>query len=212
MFRWRTPAAVLTWGMVATDPQRTIEGESFLEGKLLIALPGMTDPRFDRSVIFICAHSLDTGAMGLCINRPIDGLNFRELVTKLDIDTGPKTPDFPILYGGPVDTGRGFVLHSADYESEESTLPITEEISLTATLDILRALAHGRGPGQALFALGYAGWGEGQVEAEIQANAWVHCDADSEILFSLPPENKWAAALAKLGVDISGLTANAGRA
>ena len=198
--------------MVANDPQRTIEGESFLEGKLLIALPGMTDPRFERSVIFMCAHSLDTGAMGVCINRPIDGLDFRELVSNLEIETGPQTPDFPILYGGPVDTGRGFVLHSADYEGDESTMPITDDISLTATLDILRALARGGGPHQALFALGYAGWGEGQIEEEIRANAWVHCDADAEILFAQKPEQKWAAALAKLGIDISGLTANAGRA
>lgn len=198
--------------MAARDPQRTIEGESFLEGKLLIALPGMTDPRFDRSVIFICAHSLDTGAMGLVINRPIEGFNFRDLVSKLEIETGAATPDLPILYGGPVDTGRGFVLHSTDYESEESTLPITEDISLTATLDILRALARGAGPARALFALGYAGWGEGQIEDEIRANAWIHCDADADLLFTLPAEHKWTAALAKLGIDISGLAAGAGRA
>lgn len=198
--------------MIANDPPRTVEGESFLEGKLLIALPGMTDSRFDQSVIFMCAHSLDTGAMGLCINRPIEGLDFRDLMEKLEIETGPQTPDFPILYGGPVDTGRGFVLHSSDYESEESTLPITEEVSLTATLDILRAMAHGRGPKRSLFALGYAGWDEGQIEAEIQANSWIHCDPDPELLFALPPEHKWAAALAKLGIDISGLSAHAGRA
>lgn len=197
--------------MTPDDPQRTIEGESFLEGKLLIALPGMSDPRFDRSVIFVCAHSLDSGAMGLCINKPL-GLNFRELIEKLDIDVEPQTPDFPILYGGPVDTGRGFVLHSNDYESDKSTLPISEDVSLTATLDILRAIANGKGPRKSVFALGYAGWDAGQVEEEIRANSWVHCDADAELLFGDAAEGKWAAAITKLGIDISGLTANTGRA
>lgn len=198
--------------MARHDPQRTIEGDNFLEGKLLIALPGMPDPRFERSVIFMCAHSLDTGAMGLCINKPIDGLNFRELADKLDIQAGQETPDFPILYGGPMDTGRGFVLHTNDYESEESTLPVSDDISLTATLDILRAIAEGRGPEHAIFALGYAGWGAGQIEDEIRANDWIHCDADTGLLFAGAAEGKWAAALAKLGIDLSGLTSNAGRA
>jgi len=198
--------------MATSDPQRTIQGESFLEGKLLIALPGMSDPRFERSVIFMCAHSLESGAMGLCINKPIDGLNFRELVEKLEIGIGPKTPDFPILYGGPMDTGRGFVLHSSDYESEESTLPVSEDVSLTATLDILRAIAEGQGPEHAVFTLGYASWGAGQIEDEIRANGWVHCDTDSELLFADDIDGKWAAALAKLGIDMSGLTANTGRA
>ena len=190
----------------------TIQGESFLEGKLLIALPGMGDERFEKSVIFMCAHSLDTGAMGLCINRPIDGLNFRELASRLELMTTPATPDFPILLGGPMDTGRGFVLHSSDYESDDSTLPITETISLTATLDILRALAVGEGPRQALFALGYAGWREGQIEDEIRANAWIHCDADDVLLFETPHAEIWSAALAKLGIDMSGLSALNGRA
>ncbi len=190
----------------------TIQGESFLEGKLLIALPGMGDERFEKSVIFMCAHSLDSGAMGLCINRPIDGLNFRELASRLELMTTPATPDFPILLGGPMDTGRGFVLHSSDYESNDSTLPITETISLTATLDILRALAAGEGPRQALFALGYAGWREGQIEDEIRANAWIHCDADDTLLFETPHAEIWSAALATLGIDMSGLSALNGRA
>ena len=191
---------------------KTIQGESFLEGKLLIALPGMGDERFERSVIFMCAHSLDTGAMGLCINRPIEGLGFRELASRLELMTTPATPDFPILLGGPMDTGRGFVLHSCDYESDDSTFPITETISLTATLDILRALAAGEGPRQALFALGYAGWREGQIEDEIRANAWIHCDADDALLFETPHSEIWCAALAKLGIDMSGLSRLNGRA
>ena len=190
----------------------TIQGDSFLEGKLLIALPGMGDERFEKSVIFMCAHSLDSGAMGLCINRPIEGLNFRELASRLELMTTPVTPDFPILLGGPMDTGRGFVLHSSDYESDDSTLPITETISLTATLDILRALTAGEGPRQALFALGYAGWREGQIEDEIRANAWIHCDADDTLLFETPYAEIWSAALAKLGIDMSGLSALNGRA
>jgi putative transcriptional regulator len=197
---------------MAGPTTKTIQGESFLEGKLLIALPGMGDERFEKSVIFMCAHSLDTGAMGLCINRPIDGLNFRELASRLELMTTPATPDFPILLGGPMDTGRGFVLHSADYESDDSTLPITETISLTATLDILRALAAGEGPRQALFALGYAGWREGQIEDEIRANAWIHCDADDVLLFETPHSEIWSAALAKLGIDMSGLSSLNGRA
>lgn len=188
------------------------EGESFLEGKLLIALPGMPDPRFERSVIFVCAHSLETGAMGLIINKQIEGLNFRDLVQKLEIRGAAGAPDFPVLYGGPVETERGFVLHSGDYESTESTLPVTEDVSLTATLDILRAIAEGRGPAKSIFALGYAGWGAGQIEDEIRANGWIHCEADSDLLFDVELDTKWASALGKLGIDVSSLSAHAGRA
>src|SRR5208282_1309729 len=122
--------------------------------KLLIALPGMSDPRFEKSVIFMCAHSTD-GAMGIMINRAVEGLGFRELMAKLELQIVPQTPDMPVLFGGPVETGRGFVLHSSDYESADSTLPVSEEVSLTATIEILRAMGQGKGPGKALFALGY---------------------------------------------------------
>lgn len=208
---WNARHLMLTYGMGSKDRPRTIEGESFLEGKLLIALPGMPDPRFEKSVIFVCAHSLQTGAMGLIINKQIEGLNFRELIQKLEIRS-THAPDFPVLYGGPVETGRGFVLHSGEYESAESTLPVTEDISLTATLDILRAIAEGRGPHKSIFTLGYAGWGAGQIEDEIRSNGWVHCEADPKLLFDTELESKWATALSKLGIDISGLSANAGRA
>jgi len=196
---------------MGTEP-RTVEGKSFLEGKLLIAMPGMTDPRFEKTVIFMCAHSLDTGAMGLIVNKPVEGLGFHELVRKLEVVVTANTPDFPVLYGGPVEPGRGFVLHSADFESAQSTLPISPDISLTATLDILRAMAEGRGPEKALFALGYAGWGAGQIENEIRANGWIHCNADSAIIFDADYCGKWNAALKKLGIDASGLSAHAGRA
>lgn len=188
-----------------------IDGTNFLEGKLLIALPGMTDPRFEKTVIFMCAHSTD-GAMGLIVNKPVDGLGFHDMMTRLGLRVTANTPDFPVLFGGPVETGRGFVLHSGDYESTQSTMPVSEDISLTATLDILRAMADGRGPEKAIFALGYAGWGAGQIENEIRLNGWIHCDADSTILFDAEMSAKWSTALRKLGIDLSGLSANAGRA
>jgi putative transcriptional regulator len=188
-----------------------IDGTNFLEGKLLIALPGMSDPRFEKTVIFMCAHSTD-GAMGLIVNKPVEGLGFHDMMARLGLRITANTPDFPVLFGGPVETGRGFVLHSGDYESNESTMPVSEDISLTATLDILRAMAEGRGPQKAIFALGYAGWGAGQIENEIRLNGWIHCDADSAILFDAEMSAKWSAALRKLGIDLSGLSANAGRA
>lgn len=200
-------------GMAGTSPRpsRTIEGENFLEGKLLIALPGMTDPRFEKSVIFMCAHSLE-GAMGIVINRAVDGLRFRELMAKLELPMTQAARDMPVLYGGPVETGRGFVLHSGDYDSADSTMPVSEDVSLTATVEILRAMGDGKGPRHALFALGYAGWGAGQIEDEIRANGWVHCDADAALLFDADLGAKWASALRKLGIDASVLTAHAGRA
>lgn len=190
---------------------RSIEGANFLEGKLLIALPGMSDPRFEKSVIFMCAHSAD-GAMGLIVNKPIEGLAFHDLVKNLDIGVVTLADDKPVLFGGPVETGRGFVLHSSEYKSNDGTLPVTSEISLTATLDILRAIAEGRGPEKAAFTLGYAGWGPGQIENEIRLNGWVHCDADSKIIFETDMDGKWSAALRKLGIDLSLLSTNAGRA
>jgi putative transcriptional regulator len=197
--------------MASSQDPKIDEGESFLEGKLLIALPGMTDERFAQTVIYMCAHSAK-GAMGIVINKPIPGLSFSEVLKQLQIDTKPLIGEFPILYGGPVETGRGFVLHSGDYEGSDSTLPVSEDISLTATLDILRALAEGRGPKQALFALGYAGWAPGQVETEFQRNGWLHCKADPSLVFGVDPEAKWRTALQRLGIGPSGLVADAGRA
>jgi putative transcriptional regulator len=197
--------------MASSRDPKVDQGESFLEGMLLIALPGMTDERFAQTVIYMCAHSAK-GAMGIVINKPIPGLSFAEVLKQLQIDTKPLIGEFPILYGGPVETGRGFVLHSGDYEGSDSTLPVSEDISLTATLDILRALAEGRGPKQALFALGYAGWAPGQVEIEFQRNGWLHCKADPSLVFSVDPEAKWRTALQRLGIGPSGLVADAGRA
>lgn len=185
--------------------------ENFLEGKLLIAMPGIPDPRFEKSVIFICAHSAK-GAMGLIINKLIDGLSFRELMEKFGIAVGADGPYTPVLFGGPVNMGRGFVLHSADYGAPDSTLRITPDISLTATIDILAAIGAGQGPTKAMLALGYAGWGDGQIESEILANGWIHCDADPALVFDTECSAKWEAAIAKLGAAVAGLSADAGRA
>lgn len=197
--------------MASFREPRMDEGDSFLEGKLLIALPGMKDERFMQTVIYLCAHSSE-GAMGLVINKPIPGLSFSHLMSQLEIPTGAGLIDFPVLYGGPVETGRGFVLHSDDYQGSESTLPVSADISLTATFDILRAIAEGRGPARALFALGYAGWAPGQIEDEFLGNGWLHCDADPELIFGVDAENKWSSALARLGVGPSGLVSDSGMA
>ena len=197
--------------MASSKPRKEDGGESFLLGKLLIALPGMPDPRFEKSVILMCAHSQD-GAMGLIVNKPFEGISFRELMTTLNVPVGEDTPDPPILFGGPVKVGQGFVVHSSDFQSGDSSMKVTSEISLTATIDILRAIAEGRGPKKALFALGYAGWGPGQIEDELLANGWLHCDVDNAIVFDLAHDAKWQAALGTLGADISGLSSEAGRA
>ena len=185
--------------------------DNFLVGKLLIAMPGMADPRFERSVILMCVHSAE-GAMGLIVNKPVEGLAFAELLRRYELAGGEDVPEIPIVFGGPVEMGRGFILHSADYTGEPATLAVTSEISLTASIDILRAISERRGPKQSLLALGYAGWGEGQIESEILANGWIHCDADASLVFGADYNAMWQKAIAKLGVDISGLTANSGRA
>jgi len=191
------------------SPIPSAPAENFLEGKLLIAMPGMPDPRFEKSVIFMCAHSA-SGAMGLIVNKPFEGLSFRELMEKFEIAVNGA--DRPVLFGGPVNMGRGFVLHSADYNHDEATLVVTPEISLTATTDILAAIAEGSGPAQSLLALGYAGWGEGQIESEILANGWIHCEGDPKLIFATPYDAMWETAIATLGCDISNLSTEAGRA
>lgn len=196
---------------MALDRPELDTNDGFLLGKLLVALPGMPDPRFEKSVILMCAHS-DQGAMGIIVNKPFEGLSFRDLVERLDVKVTADTPDPPILFGGPVGTGQGFVLHSSEFGNGEATMPVTSEISLTATIEILRAIAEGRGPQKSLFALGYAGWGPGQIENELMSNGWIPCDVQKDILFDLDCALKWQAALGSIGADISGLSAEAGRA
>ncbi len=180
-------------------------------GKLLIAMPGMSDPRFDKSVVYMCAHS-DEGAMGLILNKPTPEVPFAGLLKQLSIKALPGIPETPIYFGGPVEIGRGFVLHTADYDLDEITLQVDAQFSMTATRDILTDIANNEGPQQALLALGYAGWGSGQLEHEIQQNGWLTCDATLEVVFDVPDADKWVAALKLLGVDALMLSATAGRA
>jgi putative transcriptional regulator len=187
-----------------------------LEGQLLVAMPIMTDKRFARSVIYVCAHSKE-GAMGLIINHRADHITFPDLLDRLGIipkganDTiASDFLDREVHSGGPVETGRGFVLHTADYHATDSTLEIAGGVSLTATIDILKAIAIGRGPQRSILALGYAGWSPGQLESEIQANGWLNCPADPEIIFATDLDLKYEKALAKIGVNPSFLVSEAG--
>lgn len=174
----------------------------FLDGRILIAMPGMQDQRFVRSLVYLCAHSAD-GAMGLIVNKRADDLVWRDLFKRLGIPIGKSNAPRPVHYGGPVETGRGFVLHTADYHADEATMKVDGQVSMTATLDVLQAMATGRGPGRAIVALGYAGWAPGQLESELQMNGWLLCDPDEELLFGDDDERKWDRALRKIGVDPS---------
>ncbi|PHQ97846.1 MAG: hypothetical protein COB40_03080 [Marinosulfonomonas sp.] len=182
-----------------------------LNGKLLIAMPGMGDPRFAKSVIFMCAHSPD-GAMGLIVNKPTPGLKLDDLLEQLEIPKGSGEREIRVHFGGPVEHGRGFVLHSADYSSSDATMEIDEKFGMTATQDVLKAIADGEGPDVAMLMLGYAGWEGGQLENEIVDNGWLVTDATPEIVFGADASVKWAAALKTLGIDPLMLSATAGRA
>lgn len=180
-------------------------------GKLLIAMPQMGDDRFSHSVVYICAHSQE-GAMGLIVNKPAPDIRFRHLLEQLGIETKPGLRDIRVHIGGPVEHARGFVLHTIDYRSETGTLDVDDRIGMTATMDVLEDLARGKGPDTSMLALGYAGWGPGQLEAEIAQNAWLTCDPREEIIFGRANEHKWTAALKVLGVDPVLLSGAAGRA
>lgn len=188
-----------------------MDNEASLRGKLLIAMPNIGDPRFERSVIYMCSHDAE-GAMGLVVNRPAHGVDFPGLLEQLGIEPGEATRRAPVRFGGPVETSRGFVLHSAEFSVEDSTEEIDEAISLTATVEVLRAMAEGRGPDRALVALGYAGWGPSQIESEMQRNGWLIVDADPDLVFAPSDDAKWTAALSKLGVSPSALSAVGGSA
>ena len=197
---------------------RKLTDSGYLEGQLLIAMPAMADKRFARSVIYMCAHS-DEGAMGLIINQRAPNLSFPDLLDKLQLldeeaeaSVPPDMMRMAIHLGGPVEPERGFVLHSSDYFTPSSTLPISDEVCLTATIDILKALAAGEGPDRAILALGYAGWAPGQLESEIHANGWLSCQADLDLVFDLDVEEKYERALSKLGIDPIHLVNAAGHA
>src|SRR5262245_11940580 len=193
-------------------------GRGFLDGQMLIASPTMQDERFARSVVYMCAHSSE-GAMGIVVNRPAGNISFPDLLVKLDIipradviRLPSRAGDVTVLKGGPVETERGFVLHSADFFIEHSTLPIDEGICLTATLDILKAIARGDGPASAILALGYAGWAPGQLENEMQQNGWLHCSADRELIFGTEIDAKYERAMQKIGIRPGMLSNDIGHA
>jgi putative transcriptional regulator len=194
-------------------PQR-----GYLDGQMLIAMPSMRDERFARTLIYICAHSSE-GAMGIVVNQPAAHISFRDLLVQLDVVGNTEKIQLPqhayrvrVLKGGPVETSRGFVLHSSDFFIENSTLPIDEGICLTATLDILKAIARGDGPKSAVLALGYAGWAPGQLENEINQNGWLHCAADVDLIFGQDAEAKYLRAMKKIGINLGMLSSEAGHA
>lgn len=194
------------------------DSSSCLEGQLLIAMPTMSDKRFRRSVIYLCTHSED-GAMGLIVNQRAPDLTFLELMKQLGIVENAddelladRLMDLSVHVGGPVSRERGFVLHSNDYFVNDSTLPIDDDFSLTATIDILKAMATGEGPSKAILALGYAGWAPGQLETEIQANGWLHCEADQDLVFGCDVDLMYERAMSKIGIDPSHLVSEAGHA
>ena len=192
--------------------------DGYLDGQMLVAMPTMGDDRFQRAVIYVCAHSAE-GAMGIVLNRPASDVSFSDLLVQLDIIPETDAIRLPrraermrVLMGGPVETSRGFVLHTPDFFIDESTLPIDDGICLTATIDILRAIARGKGPESAVLALGYAGWSPGQLESEIQANGWLNCPADEDLIFGPAMEVKYDLALRKIGIDLGMLSSQAGHA
>jgi len=205
-------------GKIAGVGDHSSAGRGYLDGQILIAMPVMDDPRFERSVIYLCAHSPE-GAMGIIVNRPAGSIDFPGLLVQLDIIKKAEQIKLPenaesmkVLRGGPVETGRGFVLHSSDFFIEDATLQIDDGICLTATVDILKAIARGSGPKHAILALGYAGWAAGQLENEIQHNGWLHCDADPDLIFGADADEKYLRALRKIGIDPGMLSTNAGHA
>ena len=182
----------------------------YLTGQLLLAMPSMLDTRFSKTVIYMCAHN-EEGAMGLVVNRELESLTFPDLLNQLGIEPLIARPQIKIHFGGPVDSGRGFVLHTADY-TQEATVPVDEAVALTTTMDILQAIAEGDGPDQCLLALGYAGWGPGQLDAEIKENGWLHVTSDDDLVFGPELAGKWERGMGKLGIDPRMLSDEAGHA
>lgn len=188
----------------------TLKTDGYLTGQMLIAMPQMQDPRFSRTVVYLCAHSAE-GAMGLVVNRLFNSLSFPDLLEQLNIASTSLCDQIRVHFGGPVEAGRGFVLHSTDYVQETSLL-VDDQVALTATVDVLKAIAEGRGPKQSLLALGYAGWSAGQLDDEIRDNAWLNVPADADLLFGPEIDRKWERAIGKIGIDFGMLSANAGHA
>src|ERR1700710_885554 len=210
--------SVAIGGKSTKSKQRKTAKRGYLDGQMLIAMPSMGDDRFARSVIYVCAHSSE-GAMGIIVNHPAANISFADLLVQLDVIPSAERIQLPeqagevrVLKGGPVETGRGFVLHSADFFIENSTLPIDEGVCLTATLDILKAIARGNGPASAILALGYAGWSPGQLENELQQNGWLHCSPDAELIFGTDIGAKYDRAMQKIGIRPGMLSSEVGHA
>ncbi len=190
----------------------TAEGRAYLAGRLLVAMPGIGDPRFERAVILLCEHD-QAHAMGLTVNRPVEGLTIADLLTRLGVEPGPDGPDDLVLMGGPVEPERGFVLHTHDQGAGPGSVQVTDGLMLTASREILRILATPAArPRRAAMAVGYAGWEGGQLEREIKENVWLTCEADEGLLFDDDHVHKWSRALAKIGVSPENLSAQPGRA
>lgn len=187
-----------------------LKGDSPFRDKLLVAMPGMTDGLFAKSVVYICAHS-DAGAMGLIINQPQPDMTFTDLLTQLMLPRARHIVDPVVHFGGPVDTGRGFVLHTREFARADS-LELGDDLALTGTMDILRAIGEGEGPKRSLFALGYAGWGAGQLEMEMQENSWLTAPADHDLLFDTDLSHKWEKAMARIGITLQTLSPHVGHA
>lgn len=207
-----------TWLMNLARLRKSGSGPGYLDGQMLVAMPGMSDRRFSRSVIFLFAHSAE-GAMGIIVNHRAQNMTFRDLLVQLDvleadqaIRLPPRVTRAHVLRGGPVETSRGFVLHTPDFFIDDSTLLIDDEICLTATLDILKAIAQGSGPENSVLALGHAGWAPGQLENEIRGNGWLNCPADPGLIFDADLDSKYDRAMRKIGVDPAMLSAVSGRA
>ena len=193
-----------------TDHRAQAASDGYLTGQLLVAMPQMQDHRFARTVIYMCAHNED-GAMGLVVNKPMESVEFPELLEQLDLEPAVSSRDIRVHFGGPVESGRGFVLHSAEYV-QDATMVVDGNIALTATTDILKDIASGKGPRACVLVLGYAGWGPGQLDGEIQKNGWLSVAADDRLVFGDDPDTVWGAALAKIGIDASQLSGDAGHA
>ena len=191
------------------DPN-LLSGDSPFRHSLLVAMPGLQDGLFTRSVVYVCAHS-DAGAMGIVVNQRLPDVGFGDLLSQLKLPQSTLLAEPLVHFGGPVETGRGFVLHSTDFIRED-TVRITDTLCITGTVDILQAIAEGRGPHRSIFALGYAGWSAGQLESEIQTNSWLTIPADDELIFGTPIDEKWGTALSRLGIDPHALSASAGHA
>ena len=187
------------------------ESDIDFQGKLLLATPRIQDLRFEKAVILICSHNSD-GAMGIIVNKPTIDLKFKDILGQLNINPKPASSDYRIYFGGPVEYGRGFVIHSPDYKVSDESIKIKENCCLTANIDILRDIAEGRGPKDSMLALGYSGWGPGQLESEVFADSWLLCESDNDLVFSLRPETKWKGALKKIGVTPSHLVTLTGSA